>query len=87
LLNRQKVTHSDIQLLSIKAFRKLPDDEKLKGFGALLKLYQEEIDTLTKRSKFSDNAFLGVYRFLAEAPDPVLGLEAAQVYIYIHLYK
>ena len=50
----------------------------MQAIGPLLKLYQEEIDTLTKRSKFSDSAFLGVYKFLAEAPDPVLGLLTAQ---------
>lgn len=32
--------------------------------------YQNEIDALTKRCKSSDNAFLGVYKLLAEAPDP-----------------
>ena len=68
----------------IKAFRKLSDDEKLKGFGGLLKLYQEEIDTLSKQAKFSENSFLNVYKFLAQAPDPVLGLTAVQAN---HEYK
>jgi len=59
-----------------KTFRKCGDDEKLKTFGALLKFYQEEIDRLTKRSKFAETAFLGLYRLLAEAPDPLNGLLA-----------
>jgi len=41
--------------------------------------YQTEIDNLTKRSKVSENAFLNVYKVLAEAPDPYPLLEAAVV--------
>jgi homeobox protein cut-like len=41
--------------------------------------YQTEIDNLTKRSKTSENAFLNVYKVLAEAPDPYPLLEAAVV--------
>ncbi|CUA66883.1 Protein CASP [Saccharomyces cerevisiae S288c] [Rhizoctonia solani] len=53
-----------------KEFKKLPEEEKVEAFKGLLKAYQNEIDTLTKRCKSSDNAFLGVYKLLAEAPDP-----------------
>ncbi|KAG9102714.1 hypothetical protein FRC06_001352 [Ceratobasidium sp. 370] len=53
-----------------KEFKKLPEEEKPEAFKGLLKAYQNEIDTLTKRCKASDNAFLGVYKLLAEAPDP-----------------
>mmetsp|Transcript_14221 Transcript_14221/g.19818 ORF Transcript_14221/g.19818 Transcript_14221/m.19818 type:complete len:656 (-) Transcript_14221:1343-3310(-) len=60
-----------------KNFRKVPDEEKIKNFGSLLKLYQEEIDKLTKRSKFSENCFLTMYKLLADAPDPIIGLAAA----------
>lgn len=41
--------------------------------------YQTEIDSLTKRSKAAENAFLNVYKVLAEAPDPYPLLEAAVV--------
>jgi len=41
--------------------------------------YQIEIDNLTKRSKSAENAFLNVYKVLAEAPDPYPLLEAAVV--------
>ena len=41
--------------------------------------YQTEIDNLTKRSKISENAFLSLYKKLAEAPDPYPLLEAAVV--------
>ena len=62
-----------------KEFRALSDDEKLANFGPLLKFYQEEIDRLTSRSKFAENSFLGLYKLLAEAPDPLIGLTASVV--------
>ncbi|KAK0485802.1 CASP C terminal-domain-containing protein [Armillaria novae-zelandiae] len=60
-----------------KDFKKIPDEGKLAAFKGLLKAYQTEIDNLTKRSKASENAFLNVYKVLAEAPDPYPLLEAA----------
>ncbi|KXN91033.1 Protein CASP [Leucoagaricus sp. SymC.cos] len=60
-----------------KEFKKTSDAEKLNAFKGLLKAYQTEIDNLTKRSKASENAFLHVYKILAEAPDPYPLLEAA----------
>lgn len=41
--------------------------------------YQGEVDNLTKRSKTSENAFLSLYKKLAEAPDPYPLLDAAVV--------
>jgi homeobox protein cut-like len=41
--------------------------------------YQSEIDNLTRRSKVAENAFLSVYKLLAEAPDPYPLLDAAVV--------
>ncbi|KAL0956421.1 hypothetical protein HGRIS_002569 [Hohenbuehelia grisea] len=60
-----------------KDFKKLSDSEKPNAFKGLLKAYQTEIDNLTKRCKASENAFLNVYKLLAEAPDPYPLLEAA----------
>jgi homeobox protein cut-like len=60
-----------------REFKKIPDEEKLSAFKGLLKSYQTEIDNLTKRSKISENAFLNIYKLLAEAPDPYPLLEAA----------
>ncbi|KAI0775656.1 CASP C terminal-domain-containing protein [Trametes elegans] len=60
-----------------KEFKKIPDEEKLTAFKTLLKSYQTEIDNLTKRAKTAENAFLNVYKVLAEAPDPYPLLEAA----------
>ncbi|KAJ3748940.1 CASP C terminal-domain-containing protein [Lentinula detonsa] len=60
-----------------KDFKKIPDEDKLSAFKALLKAYQTEIDSLTKRAKISESAFLNVYKVLAEAVDPYPLLEAA----------
>ncbi|KAH9929496.1 CASP C terminal-domain-containing protein [Epithele typhae] len=60
-----------------KEFKKMSDEEKLTAYKGLLKAYQTEIDSLTKRSKTAENAFLNVYKVLAEAPDPYPLLEAA----------
>ena len=54
-----------------KGFRRLPDDEKLPQVKPLLKLYQEEIDALTRRSRAAEKAFVAVFRTLADLPDPV----------------
>uniref|UniRef100_K3WEU8 Protein CASP n=1 Tax=Globisporangium ultimum (strain ATCC 200006 / CBS 805.95 / DAOM BR144) TaxID=431595 RepID=K3WEU8_GLOUD len=59
-----------------KTFRKLPDSDKVHGIGGLLRAYQEEIDNLTKRAKYSENAFFMLYKGLFAAPDPVPSLEA-----------
>lgn len=61
-----------------KSFRKLPDPEKVTGLGGLLRAYQEEIDSLTKRAKYAENAFFTLYKGLYAAPDPVASLEAVQ---------
>ncbi|KAI0733144.1 CASP C terminal-domain-containing protein [Fomitopsis betulina] len=60
-----------------KEFKRIPDDEKLTAIKGLLRSYQTEIDSLTKRSKTAENAFLNMYKVLAEAPDPYPLLEAA----------
>ncbi|GAC71585.1 transcription factor [Moesziomyces antarcticus T-34] len=58
-----------------REFKKQPDANKLESFKPLLKAYQSEIDTLTKRSKAAENAFLNVHSALGSAPDPYPLLE------------
>ena len=53
-----------------KAFRAKPKDEQLVVILDVLKAYQEEIDQLSKRSKFSESAFYGLYKAIYDAPDP-----------------
>ncbi|POM65955.1 CASP-like protein [Phytophthora palmivora] len=58
-----------------KQFRRLASDaDKAAGAGPLLKAYQEEIDHLTRRAKFSENAFFQLYKGLYAAPDPAPAL-------------
>ena len=60
----------------------MSEEERNKQFGTLLKQYQDEIDRLTKRSKFAENSFLEMYRILANAPDPVLAISNAMVKMF-----
>ncbi|KAK7314520.1 hypothetical protein VNO77_33046 [Canavalia gladiata] len=62
--NRRKLAENT------RDFKKASPDEKLSLFNTLLKGYQEEVDNLTKRAKFGENAFLNIYQKLYEAPDP-----------------
>ncbi|GAA0164647.1 homeodomain transcription factor [Lithospermum erythrorhizon] len=62
--NRRKLAEST------RDFKKASNEEKLSLFNSLLKGYQEEVDKLTKRAKFGENAFLNIYQKLYEAPDP-----------------
>jgi homeobox protein cut-like len=59
-------------------FKKQPDDnEKFNSIKVLLKAYQGEIDSLTRRSKMSETSFLNLYKLLSDAPDPYPLLDAA----------
>lgn len=62
--NRRKLAEST------RDFKKAPAEEKPNLFTSLLRGYQEEVDNLTKRAKFGENAFLNIYQKLYEAPDP-----------------
>lgn len=53
-----------------KIFKKLASEEKLANVNKIIKHYQQEIDSLTKRSKSSEVILLDLYGKLAEAPDP-----------------
>ncbi|GBG59515.1 hypothetical protein CBR_g38539 [Chara braunii] len=71
LKNRRKLAEST------RDFKRADQEEKARQYGPLLKAYQEEVDSLTKRAKFSENAFLTLYQKLYEAPDPVPALAPA----------
>ncbi|KAG7631716.1 CASP C-terminal [Arabidopsis suecica] len=62
--NRRKLAEST------RDFKKASPENKLSMFNSLLKGYQEEVDNITKRAKFGENAFLNIYQKLYEAPDP-----------------
>ncbi|CAL2278767.1 unnamed protein product [Prunus armeniaca] len=69
--NRRKLAEST------RDFKKASPEEKLNLFNSLLRGYQEEVDNLTKRAKFGENAFLNIYQKLYEAPDPYLALASS----------
>ncbi|SPO26040.1 related to Cutl1 or CASP protein [Ustilago trichophora] len=77
LLEAQKAAVANRKKLAdqTREFKKQPDSNKLESFKPLLKAYQTEIDTLTKRSKAAENAFLNVHSALTAAPDPYPFLE------------
>ena len=66
---------------STKIFRRAGVADKLKQIGGLLREYQQDIDRLTRRARFSENAFLDLYKELYEAPDPSRSLAAAHAQI------
>ncbi|CAA7400853.1 unnamed protein product [Spirodela intermedia] len=69
--NRRKLAETT------RDFKKASTDEKLNSFNTLIKAFQEEVDNLTKRAKFGENAFLNIYQKLYEAPDPYPALSSA----------
>ncbi|RYR67859.1 hypothetical protein Ahy_A03g014311 [Arachis hypogaea] len=71
--NRRKLAEST------RDFKKAPTEEKLGLFNTLLKGYQEEVDNLTKRAKFGENAFLNIYQKIYEAPDPYPSIASVAV--------
>ncbi|PPR05860.1 hypothetical protein CVT26_010140 [Gymnopilus dilepis] len=82
LILMSEVNLTELQKILDKQGVELVDNQKesvvgRKALAEKTKAYQTEIDNLTKRSKASDNAFLHVYKILAEVPDPYPLLEAA----------
>ena len=53
-----------------KEFKRTASDDIRKTVSSLLKAFQAEVDSLTKRSKFSESCFLTMYKKLSDAPDP-----------------
>lgn len=61
-----------------KEFRKTITDEQRKIFGPILKLFQNEVDSSTKRNKQMEQVILKLYKQIIELPDPVQSLENLQ---------
>eukprot|EP00605_Chrysophyceae_sp_TOSAG23-4_P001279 GSChrysophyteH1.ASY1.ANO1.1390.1 assembled CDS len=53
-----------------KEFRSRSNEGQLETVTDVLRAYQEEIDQLSRRSKFSESAFYGLYKDIQNAPDP-----------------
>lgn len=63
LENRKKLAERTREFKKIEQ----PSNNEIKS---LLKEYQAEIDSINKRSKNAESAFLNLYKVLAEVPDP-----------------
>ncbi|XP_051521133.1 cut-like homeobox 1b [Myxocyprinus asiaticus] len=61
-----------------REFKKNTPEDLRKLVSPLLKSFQSEIDSLSKRSKEAETAFLNVYKRLIDVPDPVTVLELSQ---------
>eukprot|EP00897_Mesotaenium_endlicherianum_P001076 jgi/Mesen1/1096/ME000123S00274 len=77
VLDENGVTISQNQESSTRNRKSLSDQTRAfksgekKDVAPLLKSYQGEIDSLTKRAKFAETAYLNVYQMLYDAPDVV----------------
>eukprot|EP01135_Chromosphaera_perkinsii_P003915 Nk52_evm16s262 gene=Nk52_evmTU16s262 len=60
-----------------REFKKTTSEENKKLFGGVLRAYQKEVDSLSKRAKKSESYFLDVYKSFADAPNPAPLLEVA----------
>ena len=61
-----------------KDFRKNLNDEQRKLVAPLLKSFQIEVDSSSKRSKLMEQVLLKLYKQLIELPDPIGAIENAQ---------
>ncbi|CAF3504480.1 unnamed protein product [Rotaria sordida] len=59
-------------------FKKNTNEDVRKAITPILKSFQIEIDSLSKRSKVTKQTFLEIYQYLSELPDPVPILEYIQ---------
>ncbi|KAK0039894.1 protein CASP, partial [Biomphalaria pfeifferi] len=80
LANRQDESEGSRKRLveQSRDFKKNTPEDIRKVVAPLLKSFQVEIDSLSKRSKAAEAAFLSVYKKLIDLPDPVSVLEHAQ---------
>ncbi|XP_065830385.1 protein CASP-like [Oscarella lobularis] len=58
-----------------REFKKTVPEDSRKQVAPLLKSFQAEVDSLSRRSKAAETAFLNIYRKVADAPDPTAALE------------
>ncbi|XP_066551617.1 homeobox protein cut-like 1 isoform X2 [Amia ocellicauda] len=80
LANRQDESEQSRKKLidQSREFKKNTPEDLRKQVAPLLKSFQAEIDSLSKRSKDAEAAFLNVYKRLIDVPDPVPALELGQ---------
>jgi homeobox protein cut-like len=69
---RDASTTSREELLEfVRSFRSLSDDEKVAGIESFVQKFTKEVDSLSKRARFAEKHFLGVFKDIVEMDDPV----------------
>ena len=71
-----------------KLFRSKPKEEQVNMMTEVLKSYQEEIDQLSRRSKYCETTFFNLYKSLYELPDPNICMNGLMnsKFIYFRIY-
>lgn len=64
----------------LKGIKTLNVEERNKKLASSIKMFQTEVDSLTKRAKFAEKSFHALYSCLYEAPDPFPALQNAAFY-------
>ncbi|XP_011671722.2 homeobox protein cut-like 1 [Strongylocentrotus purpuratus] len=77
LANRQDESDTSRKRLveQSREFKKNTPEDVRKQVAPLLKSFQAEVDSLSKRSKAAEGAFLSIYKKLIDTPDPTSVLE------------
>ena len=73
----QDTSRKKLIVESKKLKKDIPENSR-KQVQPLLKLFQSEVDALSKRAKAAETAFLGIYKKIIELPDPLPALEQAE---------
>eukprot|EP00511_Aplanochytrium_stocchinoi_P009631 CAMPEP_0204868904 /NCGR_PEP_ID=MMETSP1348-20121228/28044_1 /ASSEMBLY_ACC=CAM_ASM_000700 /TAXON_ID=215587 /ORGANISM="Aplanochytrium stocchinoi, Strain GSBS06" /LENGTH=580 /DNA_ID=CAMNT_0052022023 /DNA_START=103 /DNA_END=1842 /DNA_ORIENTATION=- len=77
--SRRTLAGSTKNFKKLQSVRDAAEDSVIRTkLPKLLREYQEEVDRLTQRAKFSENCFLVIYRLIREAPDPGKDLNDAE---------
>jgi len=75
----EKSNKSRIELSgALKEAKKAEGDERNKKLQELVKMFKAEVDDLTQRAKFAEEAFRTLFTCLYEAPDPMRVLNSAK---------
>jgi homeobox protein cut-like len=59
----------------LREFKKSNNDEIKQSVAPVVKSFQNEVDSLAKRSKAAEKAFFDIYKTMADMPDPLPILE------------
>lgn len=75
-LEEQSLSSRKLLASETKRFKRLEESEKLVNINKIIKKYQNEIDSLTSRSKYSEQVLFRIYSKFSETPDPKFLLES-----------